>query len=202
MIIRSLCFFLIISTTAAHAQKWPFELWHDGKIVLQSGDTLKGFVKYDLQQDMVQYNIKDKVIETFTARKVLFFEIFDTSVHKYRQFFTIPYNINGSYSAPIFFELLAVGKITLLAREALEYKTYNTPYYVGSYSRLVLVNKFFLMDQKENITTFTGTREDLLDLMEPKSEEVRKYMKENHFDITDKYDLAKVVDYYNSLTGI
>src|SRR5262245_33802181 len=104
------------------AQDWPFELWHDGKIVLLEGDTLKGPIKYDLNQDVLQLNLKTK-IEAYSARKVLFFEIFDITVHRYRQFFALPYTSPAGYRAPVFFELLEEGKLTLLAREALESKS-------------------------------------------------------------------------------
>lgn len=204
MRIRFLWFvlFLLPASVMAQQQQWPFQLWHEGKIVLLQGDTLKGYVKYDMQQDLVQYNIEGKKIEAFTARKVLFFEIFDTSVHKYRQFFALPFSTAGTYSAPIFFELLEEGKMTVLCRESLEYRTYSSPYYMGSYSRQVLVNKFFFMDDKGNIVPFTGNRKDLLGMMGKHSDDVEKYMKSNHLNYDDKYELAKIVQYYNSFFGI
>jgi len=192
---------ILLWPLSAHAQQWPFQLWHEGKIVLLAGDTLKGYVKYNLQQDVVQFNVDERKIETFTARKVLFFEIFDTSVHKYRQFFALPYSTVGTYSAPTFFELLEEGKMTVLCREALEYRTYSSPYYMGSYSRQVLVNKFFFLSEKGNINPFTGTKRDFLDMMGKQADVVEKYMKSNHLNYDDKYELAKIVAYYNSLSG-
>src|SRR4051812_25254894 len=109
----------LLATVGAWAQQWPFELWHEGKIVLLQGDTLKGAVKYDLQQDLVQFNGAGQRVEAFTARKVLFFEIFDRTVSKYRQFFALPYATTTSYRTPVFFELLEEGKMTLLCREEL-----------------------------------------------------------------------------------
>jgi hypothetical protein len=196
-----LVLFFFLLSVQTKAQQWPFELWHEGKIILERGDTLKGFVKYDLQQDVVQYTIKDKVVEAFTPRKVLFFEIFDASVHKWRQFYSLPFTITGAYRAPVFFELLEEGKMTLLAREALEYKTYNSPYYAGGYNRQVLVDKFFLLDEKGDINPFVGNKRDLLELMGKNADDVEKYMKTNRLDFTEKYDFAKIIQYYNSLTG-
>ena len=196
-----LVFFLLVVTTA-RAQKWPFELWHEGRIVLLEGDTLKGKVKYDLQQDLVQFVFPDLRTEAFTARKVLFFEIFDTTVQKYRQFFALPYSATSSYRAPVFFELLEEGKMTLLAREAVEYRSYNSPYYYGgSYSRPVLVYKYFFLEENGDIKEFMGNKNDLLEMMGKKAEEVEKYMKGNKLKYDEKYDLAKIVAYYNSLFG-
>ena len=193
-----LLFFLSVPVVA---QQFPSDLWHEGKIILLEGDTLKGNVKYDLQQDLVQYGVADQRTTAFSARKVLFFEIFDTSVRKYRQFFALPFTTTSGYRAPVFFELLEEGKMTLLSRESVEYRTYSSPYYMGSYSRLVLVNKYYFLDEKGNIAEFTGNKNDLLDLMNKKSDEVEKYIKANKLRFDDKYDFAKIVAYYNSLFG-
>jgi hypothetical protein len=184
------------------AQKFPSDLWHDGRIVLLEGDTLRGSIKYDLQQDLVQYGVANQHTTAYSARKILFFEIFDTSVRKYRQFFALPFSSTTSgYKAPVFFELLEEGKMTLLSRESVEYRTYNSPYYMGSYSRLVLVYKYFFLDENGNITEFTGNKNDLLNLMNKKADEVEKYIKTNKLRYDDKYDFARIVAYYNSLFG-
>jgi len=160
---------------------------------------LRGLVKYDLQQDLIQYNLPDKRTEAFSARKIMFFEIFDNSVRKYRQFFALPFTTPTGYRAPVFFELLAEGKLTLLSRESIEFRTYNSPYYIGSYSRQVLVNTFFFLDEKGMITQFDGNKNDLLDLFGRKSKEVEKYMKANRLKYEDKYDFAAIVAFYNSI---
>jgi len=188
-------------SASVNAQDWPFELWHDGKIVLLDGDTLKGPVKYDLSQDILQLNLNNK-IEAYSARKVLFFEIFDITVHRYRQFFALPFTSPAGYRAPVFFELLEEGKMTLLAREALESKSYSSPYYYGgSYSRLVLVYKYFFLNDDGSIEPFTGSKNDLLDKMGKQAPDVEKFIKDNRLKYDDKYDFTKIVAYYNSLHG-
>ena len=194
----TLVFFLVLEV---RAQQFPSDIWHDGKIVLLEGDTLRGSIKYDLQQDLVQYREPNQQTTALSARKVLFFEIFDTSVRTYRQFFALPFSTVSTYRAPVFFELLEEGKMTLLSRESIEYRTYNSPYYMGSYSRLVLVYKYFFLEENGNISEFTGNKNDLLDLMNKKSEEVEKYIKANKLRYDDKYDFAKIIAYYNSLFG-
>lgn len=191
-----------LSSQVVLAQNWPSEVWHEGKIVLLEGDTLRGQLKYDLQQDLVQYNVNGNTKpEVFTARKVLFFEIFDESVHKYRQFFALPYNTAGGYRAPVFFELLVEGKMTLLTREYLEYKTVTSSYYYGSYSRLVLSHKYYFLKENGDIEEFDGKKNALLNKMGNRDEEVEKYIKANRLRYDDKYDMAKIVAYYNSLVG-
>lgn len=192
---------LIFFCADAAAQKFPSDLWHEGQIVLLEGDTLRGSVKYDLQQDLVQYGVANERTTAFSARKVLFFEIFDNSVRRYRQFFALPFTTTSGYKAPVFFELLEEGKMTLLSRESVEYRTYNSPYYMGSYSRLVLVHKYYFLDDKGNISEFTGNKNDLIQLMKNKGDEVEKYIKTNKLRHEDKHDFTRIVAYYNSLFG-
>lgn len=189
--------FSLVSITV-QAQDWAFELWHDGKLVLVSGDTLKGLIKYDLQQDLVQYNNKKGNIQAYTARKVLFFEIFDTTVDLYRQFYALPYESSSGYRAPVFFELLAEGKMTLLTRESLEYRTVSSSYYYGSYSRLVMIYRYYLLEENGNIVEFIGKKAELMNLMGKRADAVEDYMKQNKLKLDDRYDFAKIVAYYNS----
>jgi hypothetical protein len=189
---------VVLQPGLTSGQSWPSELWHDGRIVLVAGDTLRGQIKYDLQQDLIQYN-KGERTEAYSARKVLFFEIFDNSVRKYRQFFALPFSTGTGYQTPIFFELLEEGELTLLSREAIEYRTYNSPYYIGSYSRQVLVNKYFFLNNKGEIKEFVGNKSDLLQMMGKKSKDVERFIKTNKLRYEEKYDFARIVGYYNSL---
>lgn len=177
---------------------FSFEHWHKGYLILEGGDTLKGQVKYNLQADLVQFQNQNQ-IETFTARKVVFIEIFDALTHEYRRFFSLPYAAQGGYKSPVFFELLAEGEMTLLSRETLEYRTYSSFYYYGSYTRLVLVFKYYLLDRNGEIKEFVGKKSDWLYAMGNKGDNVQKYAKSNRLDFDVKSDLTKIVEYYNSL---
>jgi len=196
---------LVMSSTFASAQRWPSELWHDGKMVLDNGDTLRGMLKYDLDQNVVQYATGNKQADAYSARNVLFFEIFDETVHKYRQFYALPYNHVPNYKTQMFFELLEEGKVTLLSREKLEYKSMGSymygGYYGGPYQRLVLTYAYFLMAEDGTLEAFRGTKNDLLGLMGDRKKEVQKFVRANKLDYDDKYDVARMIKYYNSLAG-
>lgn len=188
----------VLLYSSGFAQHFAFELWHDGKLVLDSGDTLRGNIKYNMQENLIQLQASGRN-ESLTARKVLFFEIFDTTVKHYRQFYSLPYSSNGTYKAPVFFELLEEGKITLLGRESIEYRTYSSPYsFYGSYTRLVLVNKYFLLQENGEIKDAIDKKNDWLGLMGNKEEDVHKYAKANKLDFDNKEELVKIIDYYNS----
>ena len=195
------CFTLILFfiCSGLMAQRYSFEYWHDGKVVLESGDTITAKIKYNLQTDIIQASVNKK-IQTYSARKVLFFEIFDGVENRFRQFYSMPYTTSTEYKSPLFFELLVEGKLTVLCRETLEYRTvpnsFNT---FGSTQRLVLIFHYFLLKEDGEVIDIKDTRAIWLDLMEKKAEQVHKFAKDNKLDFDKKYDLARIVAYYNSL---
>ena len=191
----------VLSGPVWSQRHWPSELWHDGMIVLVDGDTLKGLVKYDFQQNLVQHALSETKADIYTARKVLYFEIFDETVHKYRKFFVLPYSNPSNYKAPVFFELLEEGSMTLLSRELLEYQTVTNAFYGASYTRLVQTYHYFLLKEDGTIQDFKGNKNDLIALMGNKGKMVEKYIRANRLDFDDKYDVARIVAYYNSLLG-
>jgi hypothetical protein len=191
---------LLSFVNAVSAQRWSFEYWHQGKVVLDAGDTLKGKIKYELDKDLIQLDVNGS-LQSLTSRKVVFYEIFDAVTNRYRQFYSVPYSPNGGYKSPTFFELLSEGKLTLLAREALENRSYNTGYYgYGSISRIVLVDKYFVLDDKGNINPFSEKkRNELLELMKLREDEVRKFMRSNNINLEHRPDVVRTFNYYNSL---
>lgn len=192
-------FWLLIFVPAlSFAQTFPFDLWHDGKVILDSGDTIRGSIKYDLQ-DLLQVRHQNRM-ESFSARKVLLFEIFDQGYKRYRTFYSLPYSSNAGYKTPVFFEVLTEGKITALSREKIELRNYGySPFMYGGYNtRKVLVNIYYLLKENGNIEDFSGRRSDWLDLMGNRANQVHDFAKENKLDFDRKYDLKRIIDYYNS----
>jgi len=181
------------------AQLFPFDLWHEGKIVLESGDTLKGSVKYDLQ-DLLLIKYSGH-LESFSARKILLFEIYDQTYRRYRQFYSLPYSPSGGYKTPIFFEVLSEGKITLLSREKVEVRSYSySPYMMyNSYNqRKVLAHTYYTLKENGDIELFKGGKNAWYDLMGNKADDVHAYVKEYKLDFDNKYQLKSIIDYYNS----
>lgn len=195
------CFISCFYLTELYAQRFPFEFWHEGRIVLLESDTLKGTMKYNLENDILQYVNPDKTVDTYTARKVLYFEIFDATVNTYREFYALPYSIGGGYKAPLFFEVLEEGRLTLLARERVEVRTTsgNPYFYYSTFAREVLVYKFYYLDNRGDIIEYSGNKNDLLRLMGRQSDDVNKFMRANKLKTDRREDLVKITRYYNSL---
>ena len=180
--------------------QFPSELWHEGKVVLLTGDTLKGAIKYDLNRDIIQLN-DARTIEAYTARKVLYFNIFDETINNYRQFYALPYNVTPDYKTPIFFEVLLEGVLTLLAREFITIQTtsYGPTAMSGSFSRRVLAYKYYFLNDLGNIVEYKKSKKELLDYMRHYDNEIKDFVKRNRLKYDEKQDLIYIVEYYNSL---
>lgn len=203
MIKKSLLLILLTISTIVNAQDFPSELWHQGVLVLVNEDTLSGKIKYNLEQDLVQIESAKKTF-TFSGKKVFYFQIFDETVDAYREFYTLPYALINQYEAPIFFEVLVEGKLTLLCREAIISKTVTdnnvNPYgSTMSYSRDVLVYTYYFLDNLGNITKYSTKKRDLLRVLHKRADKVDEYMKVNHLKADKRYDISRIISFYNGI---
>jgi len=174
------------------------DLWHAGKVVLDSGDTLQGLVKYD-PHDLLQVKHQNQ-LESFSPKKVTAFEIFDQSCKQKRIFYSLPYALGGDYKSPVFFEVMSQGRITLLAREAISVTTISTAHigYPPRRRRVVEI-KYFLLKENGEIEPFHATRDSWLELTSSKMAQVQIFVTTHKLDLDEKYDIKRIIDYYNSL---
>ncbi|HTH56298.1 MAG TPA: hypothetical protein VL728_09650 [Cyclobacteriaceae bacterium] len=192
--------FLLCLWNESSSQTFPFDLWHQGKVITVNKDTIKGLVKYD-RENFLQIRHDDK-IEICNSSKVASFEIFDQSYKRSRQFFTLPYSTKGEYKTPFFFELISSGKLTVLSREAIIAKTnVSTSRFSAPKIYYYLVDKYFLLEENGNIESLRGKKKDWNELFADRSGDVKNYMRTNKLDLSKKYELKQIIDYYNSIIG-
>lgn len=183
---------------ALSAQTFPSYLWHAGKMIKENGDTVAGFVKYHLK-DSVYFKDGDR-IQKFSSREILAYQINDQSCKCLRQFYSLPYANVGQYKAPVFFEVISAGKVTLLDKEAIENQAYPTGHIAYSpRPKWVLVDKYFLLKDDGSIVSFFINKKKFCALMGPHAKEVFTFARKNKLDFNKKYQLKLIIDYYNSI---
>ncbi len=195
-------FFVVGVFLQAKSQEFPSQLWHDGKIVLLEGDTLRGQIRYSQETEIVEFMSKGmNTAIAFTGRKLLYFEIFDGTVNQYREFFALPYALSGNYETPVLFEVIHEGQpFSLLSRERVEYRVVNSPYAVGaSYSRLELMYTYYFLNGKGRIIRYNGSKKELPYIFKNRAAQIKKYVKSNRIRSDNRADLLKVLMYYNTL---
>ncbi|MEH0155796.1 hypothetical protein V6R21_16750 [Limibacter armeniacum] len=197
------CFMLMASMLSA--QEFSSEFWHSGELDLESGVTMKGKIKYDLQGESLQFVTTGNVVKSYGAESIAAFEIMDALTKRIRYFYSLPFKISGNYSKKHFFELMTEGvPYTLMVREKIVEKieTDFSPYWGSTYNtrRLVLEHDFFLIDQYAELRQVDLRKsETALLYMKDKMEELEAFIKVNGLNIRDKEDFTQVVNYYNAM---
>lgn len=191
-------FFIFLCQLPVNAQIFPSELWHEGKLVLASEDTLQGKLKYDLPKGIVQVDNGVKVY-TYSAKTIFYFEIYDITSEHYREFYVLPYSVASSYKTPVIFEVLVEGNITLLSQEYVGLKSVQNPYSYGNYSKEVLIYEYYFLDKNGNITKYSQKKKDLLNVLASRRSQVTEYMKSNRMHHDKRNDLVRIIAFYNAL---
>jgi len=198
-------FFIIISAqfNSLRAQYFPSEVWHEGQVTLLSGEKLDGKIKYNFEADLIQVNVNNR-IRTFSARKILFFEIMDEEIGRYRQFYALPFNIRPNYRVPMIFEVLYENTLTLISREKVVQET--TPQYGyfnyfgnGPATRYRLDFDYYFLNSQGEIIPYNEKKDDLYQILSKHRDKVEKYVKENRLKHDRHRDLVRITAYYNSL---
>lgn len=189
---------MLLASIQSYAQYFPSEHWHEGYLVSNDGDSLRGKLKYDMESDLVQLD-KNGRIQTFSGRNMSYFEIFDAVTENYRQFYVIPFSVNVEYKVPRIFEMLYLGELSLVSREAIVNEAVNPSSfsYYGSTRRLS--NVFYFVYKDGKVVKYENKRNHLMEVMGEKSKDIRAYMKKNHLRSDKLQDLVRITAFYNSI---
>jgi len=200
----------IVSVNIAFAQQFPSDLWHPGLLVTNQGDSIKGNLKYDFENQSIQLD-DGETLKAFNVNNLFFFEIYDETIRDHRQFYSLMYEVGYEYSIPVLFEMVINGKLSLLLRERIvsESTQSSFPSYYA-YSMMPrfsnnsgYVNKikydYFFLDNDGNILKFKGKKKELYNLMNDQYEKVKSYISNNKINLKRMSDLARVVSFYNQI---
>ena len=200
----------IVSVNIAFAQQFPSDLWHPGLLVTNQGDSIKGNLKYDFENQSIQLD-DGETLKAFNVNNLFFFEIYDETIRDHRQFYSLMYEVGYEYSIPVLFEMIINGKLSLLLRERIvsESTQSSFPSYYA-YSMMPrfsnnsgYVNKikydYFFLDNDGNIIKFKGKKKELYNLMNDQYEKVKSYISNNKINLKRMSDLARVVSFYNQI---
>ncbi len=202
--------------TNAFSQDLSTDVWHKGTIVLKTNDTLRGVIKYNIEDNILQYRYSNKMI-TLSPNKIISFYFYDELIKSNRYFRSLEYSPYSSYKPEMFFEVLVVGKLSLLAREYISYETRmmndpfltNDPYYnmysnsaTNYVTRRVVNYNFYFFDhgsKNENVVLYREKKKDLYRLMDDKEDEIKEFIKDRKILYNTRKGLSVITEYYNSI---
>jgi hypothetical protein len=197
----------LLGSANAQGNQFPSQVWHKGQIVSENGQLHEGLVKYDLENNVVQF--QDVGIKTFGASNVRQFEIFDEVYGGIRTFYTLPYSSTGDYETPTFFEILTEGdQIVLLCREQVVIDNRGMgmgmgmgmnplwgPPMGGAYK--LSFNYYFIKDGR--LQRYSLKKKELLDILGDRSDEIQLFMRKNRLSHDKRGDLLRITAYYNQI---
>ena len=208
---KKILFFFVFIYNYSFSQQFPSDLWHSGLLVTNNGDTIKGNLKYDFENQLIQLK-NGETLKAFNVNNLFFFEIYDETIKDYRQFYSLMYEVGFEYSIPVLFEMLIQGKLSLLLRERIVAESSQSSYFPSYYaygmmptfsSNYGYVNKvkydYFFLDDDGKIIRFKGKKKELYDLMSDKYDDIKEYVSKNRINLKKMSDLARIVNYYNKI---
>jgi hypothetical protein len=110
-------------------------------------------------------------------------------------------------NAPIFFEILSEGKITLMTREYVVVETSNrfgNPMYNASRNfsgRQILTYDYYLLTENGDISRFLEKRKDLYPYFGNRQDIMKDYIKENKLKVNNQSDLIRIINHFNLLNN-
>lgn len=186
------------------AQDFSANVWHSGIIDLTSGESVTGQLKYNLKDEQVLLVVNNQV-RAYPVNKVESFQIKDALSDQARIFFSIPHTLNNNYNRNHFFELLSEGQMSLLSRQEIvmrkvRYDVTNGYLYSNrNYPVPHEEENYFLMNSEGEIAACGNTNKDVIEFFSKYEKEIKAFIRSNKLDVSFRYDMVHVVEYYNSL---
>ncbi|AFM04332.1 hypothetical protein Fleli_1944 [Bernardetia litoralis DSM 6794] len=187
------------------AQNFSKEYWHKGEVYLFTEESVKGSIRYDLDQNNITIRTTDNKLHSYNASQVEQFWIQDELQKRVRYFYALPQLTKNDYRVLYFFELLTEGKITLLCRESFVVK--QTGYYSptmrgigangGSY--VVQEDDYFVLNNEGNVIDVEENRETIMSLFGAKKDVMELYLIDHNNKLRNREDLLKLIRYYNEV---
>ena len=200
--------FIFFVSFSIFSQNFPTDLWHNGMLITNEGDSIKGNLKYDFDNQSIQLD-DGKTIKAFNVNNLFFFEIYDETIRDYRQFYSLMYEIGYNYRVPSLFEVVIEGKLSLLLKEKIiaesvpsYYPSYYTYSLIPSYNYYSkLEYDYFFLNKEGKIQKFKskGKKKQILLLMNDNYDIVKNFLSSNKINLSKMEDLVKVVEFYNNI---
>lgn len=169
--------------------------WHKGRVELEDGKIHQGQLRYQLQENIVQFK-SDDLVRSFNALQVEYFQFYDEAQDSVRHFYALEYDQQMQ-----FFELLLNGALTLLNRQEL------TVRYVSGFGRFgtamqtlsEVSNNFFLLSPKNGVQQLPTSRRAFVDELPQHRNQLDDFMQRNRIRLRQTADILHTLRFYNQL---
>lgn len=190
--------FVGLSLTAS-AQYFAEEHWHQGRVELNSGEVYEGRLRYELDENLVQFK-GEGLVRNFNPTQVEYFQFYDEVNEKVRHFYTLKYE-----RRPQFFELVYNGEIALLNREQLVVRYFNgiNRFAMGPGFQTVseIQDNFYLLFPNLEVRQLPTSRRAFIDELPAYHNKMDLFMKEQKIRLRQPEELIRALDYYDRIAN-
>ncbi len=199
---KGICVVFCFFTTLLFAQEFSSDYWHQGTIVLKQGDTIQGPLKYNLSQNILLFQKKERYV-SYNCSQVLAFSFFDVLDSIPRHFSSQQVFINEQYQIEMFFELLLVGNQNLFGRERIQLSRQaamaSQGFLIPDYE--LGFDYYYLSQSGLYLQPIRNTRKGLYALFGKYKDEMKSFMKSHkiHYSHTPKKQMIQLFNHLQEL---
>jgi hypothetical protein len=193
------CSLVLLALAGAKAQDFVNrEVWHTGNIYLKNGDTMKGVIRYDMDEQYVMLK-EEETLKTYSVNQVESFELLDAEHGVFRWFYALPVRDNRR-GKELFFEMLVDGSKVLLCREDWVLRRPVGRSNMAWEAIQVRADSFYLFDRAtQTLVPLLGSRKELLEHLSDHRDAVEQFIRERQLDLQSRADLLRLFYYYGKL---
>lgn len=169
--------------------------WVTGSVIFRNGKSIDSL--------SLRYNVHKGEMQFQTNNKIYIIGVPDSlnSVNiAQRTFVYSAFDDKGKYNRS-YFEVISKGKAQIFVRHLVQIRksNYNAILNAGEKNDQLEHKEAYYIKKEYSVVLIDKKGKNLLQLLSDKSEEVSGFVKKNHISYTDKNELCRIADYYNSL---
>lgn len=173
--------------------------WSTGLVMLSDDRTFKDMsLKYNVYREELYFKDSNGEIKMFSSPvsefKIMSMEDGNSHSKKFKSGYT---NIPG-YTAKSFFEVLSEGTVQILKKHR-RLVTETTGIDLGTITRRFIDKESYYLIISDTVTLVKKDKKSILALLNNKQTELETYIKAYKLDLKNDDDLAKLINYYNSI---
>lgn len=187
--------FILLGQPAVVGQYFAEEHWHEGRVELTDGQVHRGQLRYQLQENMVQFK-SEELVRNFNSAQVEYFQFYDEAQDSIRHFYALEYDQRMQ-----FFELILNGTLTLLNRQELIIRYLNGFGRFGTTMQTIseVNNNFFILFPDSDVRKLPTSKRAFVDELPRYRNQTDDFIRRYRIRLRQTEDLLRTVYFYNRL---
>jgi hypothetical protein len=203
-LVSLIAFLVLIQINLLAQPKYLFskDYWHYGEVQMASGKKMPGYIKYQLDDNVISFKNQAQGISTIASSKIKNFTIFDTLTKVNRRFCVLPVNQREFGTKSALFEVIYEGTISLVSREKIIDKPYRSTTQPKTVNQTYrgLEDDFYLVNERGKLKKFTN-EQTLALVVKDDLKAIKDFIKSNQLNLQNRKDFATLISHYDQIVS-